>query len=222
MKNLAIVFLCIIWTHLVQAQNNPPCLAADIIILSDRSSSMQGSEVLVGDAISVLVEGIVPEDTRIQFGIVSFGDIARIEIPLTSDYPYLLLSVEEYKKQNATGSTTTIIPGIQTARNMFEESKNDGEHLKIVIIISDGEIHDDYELGEFVDSISEMDNILFFSLGFAPEVIPFDIKSPTLRNLYITYMNINDSLLIRISRGQYFQNNTFRLRDTIRKLGACL
>ncbi len=221
MKYIGIIYFCVV-SIFVCAQNNPPCLAADIIILSDRSSSMQGSEVLVGDAISVLVEGIVPEDTRIQFGIVSFGDVARIEIPLTSDYPYLLLSVGEYKKQNATGSTTLIIPGIQTVRKMFEESKNDREHLKIIIVISDGEIHDDSELGEFIDSVSEIDNILFFSLGFAPENIPPDIRSPVLRNLFITYMEVNDSLLTRISNGNYFQNNTFRLRDTIRKLGACL
>jgi Mg-chelatase subunit ChlD len=172
--------------------------------------------------VSVLIEGIPPEDTRIQFAVVSFGDIARTEIPLTFDYPKLLLSVEEYKKKNATGSSTYLVPGIQLSRKILKDSENSVEHLRIIIVLTDGDIHDDEGLGEFIDSVSDSDGILFFTLGFGSEKIIPDIKDPLFRSMYLSYMDINDSLLIRISNGQYFQNNTFRLRDTIRKLGACL
>ncbi len=221
MKKLLILCLSI-WTPVTYAQNNLPCLAADIIFLTDRSFSMMGAEQLVGDAVSVLVEGIVPEDTRIQFGIISFGGIAQVEIPLTSDYPKLLLSIEEYKKKNANGSNTYIVPGINLARKVFSESSNENNPLKIIIVLSDGEVFDEYGLGEFTDLLSKKENIIFFALGFGPENDIPDISDPILRMRFVSFMSINDSLLTRISNGKYYRNNSLMLRDTIRKLGACL
>ena len=68
MKKILIFVLIFIGLE-IRAQTNTPCLSADIILLVDMSNSMSGTENIVSDAISTLVEGIPAEEHKIQFAL---------------------------------------------------------------------------------------------------------------------------------------------------------
>ena len=204
------------------AQTNIPCLSADIILLVDMSNSMSGTENIVSDAVSTLVEGIPVEEHKIQFALVTFSDTAKIEIPLTSDFEFLLRRVSDHKNALARGSTTRIIPGISRSIEILRGSDNKYDHLQIIVVISDGDIAEKETIGKYLEVLHQKENITFFSLGYGQEKDISDFFEVVSRTK-VTIMDVDDFILEKISgKENYFRNDSKSLRDAIRKLGACL
>lgn len=119
------------------------CLEADIIFVLDTSSSVQGFETFIANALETFVEGVVLSPEGIKVGCVSFASVVNMSQRLTSDKEPLYTIVDSLRINKASGGTS-MAPALTQANTYFLESLHERgkEVLKVIICISDGELGD--------------------------------------------------------------------------------
>lgn len=220
------VILCLILLFPVIAKSqkptqDAPCLAADIVFVLDNSTSINSMRLLHIDAVEAILEQISPEVRKIQYGIVSFHKTAITELDITSDKAKIDTVVSALKKRKDTQDGTFVLNGMKLATTMLRTSSNEFDHFKIIILMSDGQFNDNFEVQAWVNSSQfQKENILVYSLGYGDEVLDNSSFDPISRTYRISFMNVFTTNLKSIS--QYFDINYIELVKTIHRKGKCL
>lgn len=119
------------------------CLNADVWVLFDYSGSMSGFEMYSGLALKNIAGGILLGSSNTRFGAVAFNEGSYLVQPLTKDYSTAFKNITSYIKNRAEMGTD-INQGLNAVANQEErsppnQSVNDPNFKKILILISDGE-----------------------------------------------------------------------------------
>jgi len=223
MKKLILIFACLSsWDY---AYGQAGCLCADIIILSDFSSSINHNEHVVTYSVKTLVKGIPPQDNLIRFALVSFGEETRVEVPLTSNYEDLILGVRSYEERTADGAFTNVNSAFDTALEIFLANRRNNGCFRIIIIVSDGQFSDmDKAITKAnMLRVSTDYPIAIFSLSAFDDVLPIRVDDlKYLKSIPGNTSMLNVSALKNVSGGAYFGNDVQNLRKWIIDLGMCL
>ncbi|MBP6925712.1 MAG: VWA domain-containing protein [Candidatus Pacebacteria bacterium] len=201
----------------VLAQNDIPCLYADIILLSDFSGSMNSEEPFIAHVAETLIEGIPPEQNKIRFGMISFADSHLVDVYLTHAYDSLWKITNWYYTRKALGFETLIEPALALAKVLFEQPVSYARY-KILIIVSDGIWHDEVIALARARELSEVYGIALIALSPALQEasLQVDVLTPRLPR------KVKHEVLSKVSGGAYFFNNVEALKEEIRKKGLCL
>jgi Ca-activated chloride channel family protein len=154
---------------------------ADIMLCLDISNSMLAEDIKPGRlerakyAISKLIDKL--EDDRI--GIVVFGGQAFVQLPITSDHSAAKMFTSTISTNIMPVQGTAIGSAIDLAQESFMENslKN-----KAIIIISDGENHEDDPVGAAAKAAEK--GIRIFTVGVgSPEGVPIPV--PETQNQFL-------------------------------------
>lgn len=138
-------------TFLILACSNPQwgtkkekvkATSADIYIALDISRSMDAKDISPSrlERSKKFVEELINTLKGDRIGLISFAGSAYLQIPLTSDYAAVQLYANAANTDQAGTQGTAIQEAIDLASKAFEENT---PHQRAIIIISDGEDHDD-------------------------------------------------------------------------------
>ena len=138
-------------TFLIIACSNPQwgtkkvkvkATAADIYIALDISRSMDARDISPSrlERSKKFVEELINTLKGDRIGLISFAGGAYLQIPLTSDYAAVQLYANAANTDQAGSQGTAIQEAIDLASKAFED---DTPHQRAIIVISDGEDHDD-------------------------------------------------------------------------------
>lgn len=175
------------------------------------------------DVVETVLERIPPEYRKIQYAMITFSDSLSlgIDMVLTSDASYIRSVITPLKKETYIQDGSFLAPSLRMALAMFRGSKNEYDHFKIIILMTDGIFNDPKEVEALVGRPFERENIIMFSLGFGDEKQDAYTIDPVSRTkIRNSSMNIDHNELKQIS--EYFENNSLRLVDAIGEKGKCL
>lgn len=115
---------------------------SDIIICLDVSNSMKAEDFRPNrlEKAKQAIEKLIDKLNNDRLGIIVFAGEAFVQLPITTDYAAAKLFLENIDCDVVATQGTVISSAIELAENSFgtEEGKN-----KAIIVISDGESHDD-------------------------------------------------------------------------------
>lgn len=210
---LALFFLIIGWsnpqwgTKVEKAKRK----SMDVIIALDVSQSMLSVDISPNRLdqaklfINQLINGLKGE----QLGFIMFAGNAYLQVPLTTDYSVMQLFAENASPSLVPNQGTSLGDAIQVAEQAFDE---ENEANKALIIITDGENHDDEAMA--AARTAGRNGVLVYTVGVgtpAGSYIPveagprMDYKRDELGNPILS--KLNEQMLEDLSsagNGQYF------------------
>jgi len=144
----------------------------DLMLVLDVSNSMMAEDIKPNrlERSKMAISNLIDKLSGDRIGIIIFAGNAYKQLPLTTDYSAakLFLSVVDTKIVPSQG--TAIGKAIDMAISSFDQE----EHNKAIIIITDGENHEDDAVGEAKNAV-EM-GIKVFTIGMGlPEGVPIPV-----------------------------------------------
>lgn len=116
----------------------------DIMVLLDVSRSMLAKDIApnrLERAKVAISDDLLPQLGGDRVGLIAFAGIPSLKCPLTNDYGYLRLVLDEISPRSSPRGGTLIGDAIRRAADAFdEESDND----RLMILITDGEDQDSF------------------------------------------------------------------------------
>ncbi|MGQ9846948.1 MAG: VWA domain-containing protein, partial [Bacteroidales bacterium] len=178
---------------------------AEVIIALDVSNSMLAEDVYPSriEAAKMALEKLIDRLNENRIGLIVFAGDAFVQLPITSDYVSAKMFLSSINTNMINVQGTNIASAIEMSMRSF--SSNEKETNKVLIIISDGE---DHEQGA-IDMASEAakKGIIIHTIGMGkPEGAPIpiinkfgkkDYKTDNNGNVIIT--KTNDALLQQIA-----------------------
>jgi len=149
--------------------------SVDIFIALDISQSMMAEDIRPNrmERARRFAQNLVEKLKGDRLGIILFAGNAYMQMPLTTDYAAAQLFLRSANPSQAPAQGTAISEAIDLAEQSFEE---DNKQHKAIIIISDGETHDQDALERAKTAAEE--GLLIYSVGvgtptggFIPTVI---------------------------------------------------
>lgn len=138
----------------------------DIYILLDTSKSMLSEDIKPSriERAKNIVDKILDSLEGDRIGFIPFSSDAYIQMPLTNDYQLARMFLNVLDTDMIAGGGTDIAAAINLAAGSFQRS---AQGDKVVLIISDGEEHDNSSL----DTVKAIDdeNIRIFTIGIGTE-----------------------------------------------------
>lgn len=184
----------------------------DIVFAIDVSNSMKAEDIKPNrlestkQSISRLIEKLT--DDRI--GLIVFAGEAYLQLPLTPDYSAAKLMLDAIDTDIVPIQGTAIGSAIRLAAKTFPQ---DSKKHKVLIIITDGENHEDDALGEAKDAVAQ--GIVIHTIGIgSPLGAPIPLyqnnqvvgyKKDKQGNIVVT--KLDEALLQQIAlagNGKYF------------------
>lgn len=146
---------------------------SDIVICLDISNSMMAEDFKPNRLTKAKqsIEKLIDRLTNDRIGIVIFAGDAFVQLPITTDYAAAKLFLENISPDAIPIQGTVISSAIDMAAKSFgtEEGKN-----KSIIIISDGESHDDDAISAAKSAAEK--NIVIHTIGIgSPEGVPIPL-----------------------------------------------
>lgn len=140
--------------------------SVDIFIALDISQSMLAEDMPPNrmERARRFAQNLVDELKGDRLGIILFAGNAYLQMPLTTDYAAAQLFLRSANPNQAPAQGTAISEAIDLAEQSFEE---DNKKHKAIIIISDGETHDQDALDRAKQAAS--DGLLIYSVGVGTE-----------------------------------------------------
>lgn len=137
---------------------------SDIIIALDISNSMNATDISPSrlEKAKRFISQLINERKGDQIGLIFFAGSAYLQMPLTSDYAAADLFTKSANTEMAGTQGTAIGEAINLAMNSVKE-----DNQRALIILSDGEDHDDEALNKASDAASKGWSI--FSIGVGTE-----------------------------------------------------
>lgn len=138
----------------------------DLIIALDVSNSMLAMDILPNrlERAKKMVSDLISEIKGNRIGLIVFAGNAYLQVPLTTDYSALDLTLSGIQTELIPTQGTEIGEVFQLAQQSFDqESKKN----KALIIITDGENHDDKAME--IAKIAAKDGLKIFSIGIGTE-----------------------------------------------------
>ncbi|MCY1718718.1 VWA domain-containing protein [Prolixibacteraceae bacterium Z1-6] len=162
----------------------------ELIIALDVSNSMMAEDIQPNRlerskrAISRLVDRL--KDDKI--GLIVFAGDAYTQLPITSDYNSAKLFLNSVNTQIVPKQGTAIGAAIDLARRSFTPT---GESNKAIIIITDGENHEDDAISSAQAAVKE--GIIVHTIGMG---LPAGAPIPVLRNGQTDYLKDRDGNVV--------------------------
>ena len=162
----------------------------ELIIALDVSNSMMAEDIQPNRlerakrAISRLIDRL--QDDKI--GLIVFAGDAYTQLPITSDYNSAKLFLNSVNTQIVPKQGTAIGAAIDLAHNSFTPS---GEANKAIIVITDGENHEDDAVSAAKDALD--DGIIVHTIGMG---LPSGSPIPVLRNGQTDYLKDRDGKVV--------------------------
>ena len=136
--------------------------SVDVFIALDISQSMLAEDISPNrlERAKKFSQNLINELKGERIGIIIFAGNAYLQMPLTTDYAAAELFVRSANTQQAPTQGTAISEAIDLAERSFEQ---DNKHHKALIIITDGENHDQ----DAIDRSREANEngLLIFTVG---------------------------------------------------------
>ena len=146
---------------------------SDIIVCLDVSNSMKAEDFKPNrlDKAKQAIEKLINNLNNDRIGIIVFAGDAYVQLPITTDYAAAKLFLENVDCDAVPIHGTVISSAIELAEKSFgtEEGKN-----KAIIIISDGESHDDDAIATAHEASEK--NMVIHTIGIgSPEGVPIPV-----------------------------------------------
>ena len=136
--------------------------SVDIFVALDISQSMMAEDISPSrlERAKRFAQGLIETLKGDRIGTIIFAGNAYLQVPLTTDYAAAELFIKSANPGMAPTQGTAIVDAIDLAENSFEE---ENKNHKALIIISDGENHDE----EALQRAREANNngLLIFTVG---------------------------------------------------------
>ena len=152
----------------------------EIMVALDVSNSMLASDFSPNRlertkyAVSRVIEGLSEE----RIGVVVFAGDAYVQLPITSDYLTARNFVERISPTQVTKQGTAIGAALDLATSAFS---SDSEGSRVVILVTDGENHDDDAL-KAAERAAER-GVKVYTIGIGtPEGAPINIDGDFIRD----------------------------------------
>ena len=140
--------------------------SVDVFIALDISKSMLAQDIAPNrlERARKFAQNLVDKLKGERIGSIIFAGNAYLQVPLTTDYAALQLFLKSANPDMAPNRGTAIADAIDLAAKSFPE---DNKNHKTLIIITDGENHDEEALERAADANSE--GLLIYTVGVGTE-----------------------------------------------------
>ena len=138
--------------------------SSDVFIALDISQSMMAEDISPNrlERSKRLVQNVIQSLKGNRIGLILFAGNAYLQMPLSNDYSAAQLFVAAANTSQATTQGTAISEAIELALRAYEEGKNNQRGL---IIITDGESHDDDAISKAAEAADKGLNIFTIGVG---------------------------------------------------------
>ena len=217
--------LCLAITGLVIALVNPKIgtkletikrEGVDIVFAIDVSKSMLAEDVAPNriEKSKQLVTQIINNLASDRIGIIAYAGKAFPQLPITTDYAAAKMFLQSMNTDMLSSQGTAIDEAIQLSRNYFDDEEQTN---RVLIIISDGEDHNDLST-EVAEAASE-EGIKIYTIGVGSEKggpiplkrngVVMSYKKDQNNETVITRLNAETLRLIaKEANGEYIDGNT--------------
>lgn len=140
----------------------------DVIVCLDVSRSMLARDIApnrLERAKLSIVDDLAPALAGDRIGVVAFAGVPRLVCPLTDDYGFLRLAVNEIDPRSAPVGGTMIGDAVREAATMFQERL---ETHKVILLITDGEDQGSFPL-EAAEKVWREDQIPIVAVAIGDE-----------------------------------------------------
>lgn len=165
---LALAFLIVGWANPQWGSKREKVKrkSVDVFLAMDISYSMLAMDILPNrlDRARQFASKLADELKGERIGLILFAGNAYLQTPLTTDYAAVELFIRSANPNLAPTQGTAIGDAIDLAEQSFEE---DNKHHKVMVILSDGENHDEEALQRAIKARG--DGLLIFTIGVGTE-----------------------------------------------------
>lgn len=164
----ALVFLIIGWSNPQWGTKKEKVKrkSVDVFVALDISQSMMAQDIAPSrlERARKFAQNLIDALKGERIGTIIFAGNAYLQVPLTTDYAAAQLFIKSANPNMAPAQGTAIADAIDLAERSFEE---DNKNHKALIVITDGENHDN----EALERAKEANNngLLIFSVGVGTE-----------------------------------------------------
>ena len=152
---LKLILLMLAYSSLLVALANPQIgtkleevkrKGVELVIALDVSNSMLAEDIKPNrlDRAKQEISKLIDKLENDKIGLIVFAGKSFIQLPLTSDFSAAKLMLSTVNTDIISTQGTAIGAAIETAKNMYSE---DNTKSKVLLIISDGENHEDDAIG---------------------------------------------------------------------------
>ena len=217
--------LCLAITGLVIALVNPKIgtkletikrEGVDIVFAIDVSKSMLAEDVAPNriEKSKQLVTQIINNLASDRIGIIAYAGKAFPQLPITTDYAAAKMFLQSMNTDMLSSQGTAIDEAIRLSRNYFDDEEQTN---RVLIIISDGEDHNDLST-EVAEAASE-EGIKIYTIGVGSEKggpiplkrngIVMSYKKDQNNETVITRLNAETlQLIAKEANGEYIDGNS--------------
>ena len=150
--------------------------SSDVFIALDISQSMMAEDISPNrlERAKRLAQNLVRALKGNRIGLIYFAGSAYLQMPLSSDYSAAQLFITSANTGQASTQGTAISEAIQMALRAYEEGK---ANQRAMIILTDGENHDDEAITAAQDASSKGLNIYTIGVGTSEGAfVPFQTR----------------------------------------------
>jgi len=214
-SNTKFILLMIAYVSLIIGLSNPLIgskidnvkrKGVELVIALDVSNSMMAEDVYPNrlEAAKMAIEKLVDKLSNDKIGLIVFAGEAYTQLPMTADYVSAKMFLESISTKSVSTQGTDIAKAIELSMRSFS-NENTNEKNKVLVIISDGENHEE-GVNEIAQEAAKK-GITIHTIGMGqPQGAPIpqynkfgkeDFK--TDKNGAIIISKTNDALLQQIS-----------------------
>ena len=172
---VSLVFICVAWANPQWGNKKEKVRAqsSDVFIALDISQSMMAEDISPNrlERAKRLTQNIVRSLKGNRIGLIFFAGSAYLQMPLSNDYSAAEIFLQSANTNQAGTQGTAIVDAIELALRAFE---NDKEYQRSLIIITDGESHDEEAVAKAEEALSK--GLVVFTVGIGTEeggFVPF-------------------------------------------------
>jgi Ca-activated chloride channel family protein len=228
---LALLLLVVAWADPQRGakQQQVSAESADVFIALDISQSMLAKDQAPSrlEFAKVFAKKLVQALEGERIGLIFFAGDAFLQMPLSTDYGFLIQSIQAAEPDLITAQGTAIPAAIELARRSFGEEPGGGRAL---LLISDGENHDEDALEAAEEAYGDGVVICTIGAGTAEgSPIPTGLQGPEQykkdESGAVVRSRLDEGTLQAIARagaGQYFnlRQNDAAIRALQRVVGG--
>lgn len=183
----------------------------EIIIALDVSNSMLAEDVKPSrlERSKQLINRMVDRMTNDRIGLIIFAGDAYTQIPITDDYPSVKMFLESAGPELVSKQGTAIGSAINLAVRSFPTSESEDQPAdeprnRAIVIITDGENHEDDAIGETKKALEKGIRVYTVGLG-DPNGVPIPVTAGSTmnrrdKNGQVVVSKLNEKLLVDIAR----------------------
>jgi len=182
----------------------------EIIIALDVSNSMLAEDVKPSrlERSKQIISRMVDRMTNDRIGLIIFAGDAYTQIPITDDYPSVKMFLENAGPDLVSKQGTAIGSAIGLAVRSFpairaEEEIASGSTNRAIVVITDGENHEDDAIGETKKALEKGIKVYTVGLG-DPKGVPIPLKPGSTaarrdKEGHVVVSKLNERLLVEIA-----------------------